>query len=59
MKPTHKERADFDSDGNRICEDCLAHVRPDLFQFHHCPPWLRMLVKTKKEMESITKPLTK
>lgn len=44
---------EHDSAGNVICPDCQAHVRPDLFQMHDCPPWLKLLVKKRKEVEAL------
>lgn len=33
------------------CPDCLAWCSPDMFP-HDCPPWMKMLVRMKREADA-------
>lgn len=38
-----------DEFGNKVCDDCMAHVPKRLEDSHVCPPWLKHLVTISKE----------
>lgn len=38
-----------DENGWVICDDCIAHVHPEHWHEHRCPPLLRFLVGLHKK----------
>lgn len=44
----------YDEDGYIICEDCLCHYTAGYG--HQCPPWLKELVKMKRDKDLSTNP---